>query len=278
MQVKTLFDQLKIATLSLYDERESANIAYWLIDVFFEKKKHQMLDDITISAELLADWLKRLAAGEPPQYILGLADFYGELFFVNSSVLIPRPETEELVYLIEKSFEPQSVKNLLDIGTGSGCIVLTLAKYFPQWSCVGLELSESALQTAEANAKKLGIKNVSWLQTDFLQIDFTEMPNFDVIVSNPPYIDKEESLMMRKNVLQYEPHLALFSPSDDVLIFYRKIAALGKLKLNVGGAVFVELHEAHSEACKRIFEAEFYREITCFNDLQGKERMLVARC
>jgi release factor glutamine methyltransferase len=277
-----VFQALKGACVPVYDEREADNVVNWLLEVGFGFKRHDKRDDIPISEEVLQDWCRRLSSAEPPQYILGMADFYGRELIVNDSVLIPRPETEELVHTIIQNYPKNAPLTILDIGTGSGCIALSLALHFASATVFGLDKSEKALKTANVNAKKYNASNLSFFKCDFLETEPNEILQNckvrpDIIVSNPPYIAPSEIGTMRKNVTEYEPHLALFAPEENVLVFYKKIAEFSPYILAEGGEVYAELHENHAQECANIFRNEGFRKVEIIRDLQDKERILRAK-
>lgn len=211
---------------------------------------------------------------EPLQYILGETSFYGLDFKVNSSVLIPRPETEELVDWVLKENTREGLK-VVDLGTGSGCIAVAVAKNRPSWEVTAADISPEALKLAVRNAA-LNSAGVTFVQEDMLNLsaDFQNR-KFDLILSNPPYVTLEQKDEMQSNVLDYEPHLALFAPGPDPLIFYRAVAAFAATTLEVHGKVYVELNESLSEKSAGIFEEKGFRtEIA--KDIHGKYRMLKA--
>ncbi len=211
---------------------------------------------------------------EPLQYILGMTSFYGLDFRVNSSVLIPRPETEELVDWILKENAREGLK-VVDLGTGSGCIAVAVVQSRPSWEVTAVDISPEALKLAAQNAA-LNNTGVSFVQEDILNlsVDF-QSRKFDLILSNPPYITLEQKDEMQPNVLDYEPHMALFAPGPDPLIFYRAIADFAGTNLEIHGKVYVELNESLSEESAGIFEEKgFKTEIA--KDIHGKYRMLKA--
>lgn len=291
------------ALLSYYDTREAAQICDWVLEHVSGKKRIDRLMDK--EALLTADQQSRLAqilaelqSYRPIQYVLGEAWFAGMKFFVNEAVLIPRPETEELVeWMVEDTLNAerltrnaeqeisniehrtpnteQGTKNILDIGTGSGCIPIALAKKLPHCSVSAIDVSEAALAVALKNAANLEA-DVQFLQTDFLdELQWPHLPVIDIIVSNPPYIKVAEQENMARHVLDFEPSLALFVPDEDALLFYRKIAAFGKTHLRAEGGVFVEINEALGKETVTLFEQLGYT-VTLRKDLQGKDRMIKA--
>lgn len=229
--------------------------------------------DVATDAALQGS-LEKLLKHIPVQYITGEALFYNLKFKVNSQVLIPRPETEELVQEAISFLKTTKGRKVLDIGTGSGCIPISVKKNIPHAEIISIDISGGALQIAAENA---AANNV---QIDFRIMDFLNeknhdtFPIFDVIISNPPYIPEEDKSAMDKNVLLHEPHLALFVPQHDPLLFYKKILSFAKQHLAENGKIFLETHEDHAKATAALFNTENYlTEIK--EDMQGKERMLV---
>ena len=219
--------------------------------------------------------INRIKSNEPIQYITGIAWFMGMKLLVNPSVLIPRPETEELVDYAIKKLESRKRTNpkILDVGTGSGCIAMAIKKYFPQSDVFGLDISSEALQVARENSKRLDLE-VNWMQGDILSDNpFSSGSKFDVIISNPPYITKAEQHLMDTSVLKYEPDVALFTGNDDPLIFYNAIINVAKRHLANGGFISLECNENYVHRV-----AELYRNIgllvEVFKDMQGKDRFV----
>ncbi len=217
--------------------------------------------------------IQRLARNEPIQYILGYAPFLSYDFSVTPDVLIPRPETEEMVAAILAD-EALSGKRILDIGTGSGCIAISLKKACPQAEVAAVDISEKALAVAKKNATTLGA-TVSWYQLDFLSQDLPQA-QWDVIVSNPPYIPQHEKRTMATHVTDYEPSLALFVPDEAPYLFYRRIAAVGHSHLGPKGKIYVEIHASHADSIHAIFRQMGYASVTLHRDLQGRQRWIVA--
>lgn len=216
---------------------------------------------------------QRLLKGEPLQYVLGQADFYGYKFKVDPAVLIPRQETEELVYLILEQHGNRPLR-LLDVGTGSGCIPITLKLKRPAWQVEALDVSPEALQIARANAQRLEAE-VGFLQFDILDTaQWPAQPQYDIIVSNPPYIPPSETKHVPLHVLRHEPHLALFTETEDALVFYRTIAALARQQLKEGGWLYFELNEFNGEEVMEIVENQGFKSVELERDLNGKSRML----
>jgi release factor glutamine methyltransferase len=195
---------------------------------------------------------------------------------VNENVLIPRPETEELVGMIITNNQQNSDIKILDIGTGSGCIPIALKKHLPDAVITSIDFSEGAILVAKENAS---IQNtaIQFIHVDFLdESGWTSFPKFDVIVSNPPYIPLNEKEKMDKNVTAYEPGMALFVPDNDPLLFYKKIAAFGKKHLNPEGKIYLETHEDYAKETAAAFTALQYEHVVIKEDMFGKERMVIA--
>lgn len=223
--------------------------------------------------EDLNDILTRLQKYEPIQYIIGMEDFCGLQFQVNRSVLIPRPETQELVYWICKD-NPTGELHILDIGTGSGCIPITLAKQLPHAHISSWDISEEALRTAERNCQLNGVK-VKLIQKDVLTAE-TDDKTYDIIVSNPPYITEKEKVQMEANVLNWEPSLALFVPDADPLLFYRRIAELGRNILKESGKLYFEINREYGTETKKMLKELGYHNMELKKDLFGNDRMIKA--
>ncbi|NDV54968.1 peptide chain release factor N(5)-glutamine methyltransferase [Parabacteroides sp. 52] len=226
----------------------------------------------------ITEIIDRLRQAEPIQYIIGKAYFYDAYFLVNPATLIPRPETEELVehILCDDNGEKKTV---LDIGTGSGCIAISLAKGMPNAEIIGIDISDKALETARENARLLKAENASFFLTDILSAqDRAQLQPalFDLIVSNPPYVMEKEKKAMEKNVLLHEPHLALFVKDDDPLIYYRHIAQMGKERLQPGGYIYFEINAQCGKEMVELMEQEGYESIERIKDLSGKDRILKA--
>jgi release factor glutamine methyltransferase len=242
--------------------------------------------------ELLQDVAARLLEQEPIQYITATAWFYGLKLYVDRSVLIPRPETEELADWIIKDVlaaglpvfqrktndaDVTSVLKILDVGTGSGCIALALKNKMPLAEVWGCDVSEEALNVARRNGSGNNIR------VDFQGIDFLDeaqqrlLPSVDILVSNPPYIPLRDKAGMQDNVLCYEPHMALFVPDEDALLFYRALARFGWKRLHDGGSIYLEIHEDLGQAVEELFTNEGYGSVEIRMDMQGKERMVKVR-
>lgn len=334
--MKTTIQLLRERLSSLYPMGEVRAITELLLEEVCGLTRTQILlyrDDLVLpreQAELLATYADRLALGEPVQQVLGYEWFCGRRFGVTRDVLIPRPETAELVRwivdsLVDKGVDKgvdnpvdkvvgmpvdnpvdnpvenlvenpldkgmeKGVENLVekgmdnplitivDIGTGSGCIALSLAADINNSQVVAVDLSTAALQVAERNAKALGIKNVRFCQADALSEDILrvipELSTVDILVSNPPYICDRERQEMSVNVLDYEPQMALFVPDDDPLLFYRSIARAGLQMLRPGGWLYFEINEAYGPATCDLLRSWGYQQVELRRDMDGRERMV----
>lgn len=222
--------------------------------------------------KIFSKYVKKLREGSPIQYVLGEASFFGMTLSVTPATLIPRPETEELVEWVLSEQKPAAGKALLDIATGSACIALALKRHCPTAFVSAFDISEEALSVAAQNARNLG------LDVRFFRADLREEKNYacqwDVIVSNPPYIPLSEKTDMDQNVVGYEPHTALFVPDEDPLLFYRHIARFATIHLKPGGSLYLELHYRYADDCRALFEEAGFRQILLKNDISGKQRML----
>jgi release factor glutamine methyltransferase len=222
----------------------------------------------------LAQMTSQLLAFRPVQYVIGTAWFFDLPFTVNEAVLIPRPETEELVQWILEEKETRQNASILDIGTGSGCIPIALKKNWPAAQVSALDVSEAALAVAKTNAQALDA-DITWIQASILDEKRWPDSSFDIIVSNPPYIPQQESGLLDKNVTDWEPHLALFVPDNDPLLFYRQIASFAKQHLALNGALYFECHQQYAGAVTTMLEQmDITPELK--QDLFGNERMVKA--
>lgn len=217
--------------------------------------------------------LQRLEKYEPIQYIEGKKYFSGREFFVRQDVLIPRPETEELVELAAQACKPNA--KILDIGTGSGCIAISLAKKLPEAEVHAWDISEAALEVAKQNNEQLSA-SVHFEQHDILTYQATGEEAFDLIISNPPYITESEKAEMEANVLAWEPSIALFVPDNDPLLFYRRIGELALRMLTPNGKLFFEINRAYGDATKQLLCNQGYKNIHIQKDLSGNDRFVYA--
>jgi len=262
----------------VYDKEEVHCFFYILCDFFLQYSRFEvsMSQDTMVSETNIARFEKvllRLKAQEPIQYILGTTEFYGLTFKVNEHTLIPRPETEELVdWVLSNLHDQDSVLDILDIGTGSGCIAISLAKNIPTARVSGLDISEKALEVAQENAVKNQVL-VSFCKKDILET--TALKNkYDVMVSNPPYVRQLEKKAMNANVLDYEPGLALFVPNEDPLLFYRKIAQLALVSLQTRGWLYFEINEYLSKEMDVLLKDIGFANIEIKKDFREVPRMI----
>ncbi|MFV8270332.1 peptide chain release factor N(5)-glutamine methyltransferase [Flavobacterium sp. GT2N3] len=265
---------------SIYDAGEAESFFYLILE---EKHKVKRIDlalhpDLVFSEEEIIIWnsiLEQLKQEIPVQYLLGKTSFYGLDFEVNENVLIPRPETEELVEWIlesQKSKGESQKIHILDIGTGSGCIAISLAKNLPHATVFAIDISEKALATAKINAENNSV-NVTFINQNILEtVDLRQQ--FDIIVSNPPYVRHLEKAEIKKNVLDNEPHLALFVEDNDALIFYKKIAELAKKNLSKNGQLFFEINQYLGKEMVDLLEKMNFNNIELRKDIYGNDRMI----
>jgi release factor glutamine methyltransferase len=265
---------------NIYEEGEATAISTLVIDHLLDGK----LDKVLVREKKMNEAqqaqldtiLQRLLTHEPVQYVLGESWFCGLKFYVDKNVLIPRPETEELVeWIISNCKFPVDELSIFDIGSGSGCIPISLKRRIRKAQVSSCDASEAALQVARRNASVLGT-DVNFLHLDFLDpAKRAALPSFDIIVSNPPYVPEKDKQQMSANVVKYEPSIALFVPDNDALVFYKAIAAFGKSKLNPDGTIYMEIHEDLGEAVMHLFREKGYV-VELKKDMQGKDRMIRA--
>ncbi len=278
MLIKDLRAHIIALLRPLYDEREAISIASLYIrekiglpNYEISLKLNDKVED-TIVKSALSDTMK-LAKGVPIQQVLGYEEFFGLKFNVSSDVLIPRPETEELVQMIIKEIGDKEVF-IWDIGTGSGCISISLAKFLPKAKVFASDISLNALVIARENAKNNGV-SVVFAQSDMLELNspFGDT-KFDIIVSNPPYVPISDRKKMHINVSEYEPEIALFVPDDDKLLFYKAISLIGEKYLKSSGKIFIETYNRFHEDLTAVFLAARYQKIESINDFFGQNRFM----
>ena len=267
----------------LYDVHEAAAVAKAYLQARLHLPAHELVlrsNDPLPSAlnGQLDNELLLLQQGTPLQYVLGEAEFYGLTFKVTPDVLIPRPETEELVDLIVKQHQHSPTLRIWDVGTGSGCIAIALAKHLPQAQVFATDLSEAALTIARANAEANQVK-ITFAQHDMLDaahLPFGDTP-FDILVSNPPYIPAALRSTMHPNVVAHEPHSALFVPDDQPLLFYEALALIGKKCLKPQSSLFAETFEGYHEELKGLFLSQGYDNFQSLEDINEKKRMICVK-
>lgn len=277
----------------VYDEQEIESFFYLVLESFHHKKRIDLAlnPEMEMDALQLLRWesvLAELQKQKPIQYILGETEFYGLPFLVNENTLIPRPETEELVDLIIKNEgrgkREEGRVSIVDIGTGSGCIAISLAKNILNAEVFAIDISEKALATAQKNAEintvKVNFINVDILNSNDLEqlatSNFQLPAKFDIIVSNPPYVRNLEKAEIKPNVLEYEPHLALFVEDTDALLFYRKIAQLAKKNLSLNGTLYFEINQYLGKETVQLLEDLGFSSIELKKDIYGNDRMISA--
>ncbi|GET32447.1 release factor glutamine methyltransferase [Prolixibacter bellariivorans] len=278
--MRRLFDHIREKLSVRYEPSECESISFLIFEHILgysrlqvHLKKDETIPDAKVTE--IEEILNRLVEGEPIQHILGKADFFGLTFYVNPHVLIPRQETEELVdWIINEN--KLAAPEILDIGTGSGCIPVSLAKNIPDAEVSAYDISAEAISIANQNAKNNAVsirtRQVDILQWEAVSIDKT----FDIIVSNPPYVKEEEKKLMQEHVVSHEPHLALFVSNDDPLIFYRRIAEFAQQHLSPEGTLYFEINEALGHETVSLLQENGFNNVTLRKDINGKDRMICA--
>ncbi len=265
---------------SIFDLQEIESFFYIITEFLHQKKRIDLAlePNFSINAIEVEKWnaiIAQLKQEKPIQYILGETEFYGLRFLVNENTLIPRPETEELVDLIinrQKAKVKSKKLKILDVGTGSGCIAISLVKNLPEAKIFALDVSEKALETAKMNAE-INKVEVEFLHQSILETEDLKQ-QFDIIVSNPPYVRNLEKEEIKKNVLEYEPHLALFVEDNDPLIFYRKIAQLAQKNLSENGKLYFEINQYLGKETVDLLESLGFQNIELIKDVYGNDRMI----
>lgn len=277
MEIGAIYKESVQRLVGLYGAAEATSMVAILFEDLLGISKQELIRKPKAKLEIghierLEDAIGKLLSHIPIQHIVGFTYFLNRKFFVGQEVLIPRPETEELVMLICKENKLPS-PSILDIGTGSGCIPISLALNIPQSKVYAVDISAEALRLAEKNAQNLKAK-VTFRKLDILEEVWTEP--LDILVSNPPYIPLLERASISKNVVDHEPAIALFVPDEDPLIFYRRIGETGIKILRPEGRLYVEIHEKLAKKTAALFTQQGYRGVTIHQDLNGKERMVSA--
>lgn len=269
-----LIQQITEAISTHYDATEARAIAFRCLDLGWNLSSMDVI--LKKEVELPPDWsgsLARLAAGEPLQYVMGKTYFRDHLFAVNSETLIPRPETEELVDLVLRHV-PENA-SVLDVGTGSGCIPISLKLERTSLQVEAWDISAGALEMASQNAKALGV------EVEFKQQDIFAWPSsvgaWDVVVSNPPYVTEKEKKQMANHVLDFEPHLALFVPNDDALKYYEALADFAQARLKAGGYLCLEINQHFGTQMTELLFRKGFQEVKLLTDFKGNDRMIMAQ-
>jgi release factor glutamine methyltransferase len=268
---KAIFDYT-FSSIKLYEENEARSIAFQILN-HFDISRTNILTDKTIvftETDKLNSIIEKINQAEPLQYILGETEFYGRKFSVNKNVLIPRPETEELVDIIINENKNKDLK-ILDIGTGSGCIPITLSLEIPGSKVYSMDISKDALTTAKENALSLNT-TVDFIHFDILTTDNFKVKDLNIIVSNPPYVTDSEKKLMQKNVLDYEPHLALFVDDNNPLIFYSKILDFAQDHLVNEGKCYFEINENFGEELVNLMRSKKFTDVSIIQDIHSKNR------
>ena len=262
-----------------FDEREAENLFKYALEDYFKKrfldiKNYDLSDD---EIEELNYIYGKISDHYPIQYLFNKTEFYGVDFYVDENVLIPRAETEELIHwILTDHADSNSNLSLLDIGTGSGCIPIILKKNKPTWNIAAIDISENALEVARTNALKHHTE-IEFIEGDILNAQFSMLNSqFDIIVSNPPYIPTKEKALMSTSTIQHEPHLALFVQDEHPIIFYEKIADFAKNHLAENGKLYFELNEFNADDVREMLENKGFQNIIIKKDFAGKDRMLRA--
>ena len=282
MTLHEAFYTLKTELNKLYPEQEAQAIAHEVMENITQLSKidRLMSKEQLLSSSQQNEWdyiLDELLQGKPMQYVLGKCYFMGKEFLVDKNVLIPRPETEELViWILNDWAQDKEGKSIFEIGTGSGCIPISLKAEWPEAQINACDVSLGALTVAQKNASHLE-QDINFFEQNILDKSlWHHLTQYDIIVSNPPYIPVNEIPSMEANVHEHEPHLALFVADTDRFLFYRIIAQLGKTKLKEGGAIYCEIHRDFPEETKAVFEAEGYTNIELRKDMHDNWRMIKA--
>jgi release factor glutamine methyltransferase len=269
--IKILSQNLKNKITS-YPEEEAAEIVFIILSAYYRVNRIHVSMGVEVDERLLPDnIIDRINAREPVQYVLGQTNFCDVFIRVNPHVLIPRPETEELVFHAIKT----KPKTVLDLGTGSGCIPIAIAQACPQATVYGVDVSEEALNVARLNAY-LNEQKVEFLNKDILNFEWETDTTFDLIISNPPYVKASEIKDMDALVVDNEPHLALFVPDNDPLVFYKKIVTVGEKYLKKGGKIMVEINSSLGNETLLLFQNPSYKKAVLKKDFYGKDRFVFA--
>ncbi|HET7178900.1 MAG TPA: peptide chain release factor N(5)-glutamine methyltransferase [Chryseosolibacter sp.] len=280
---RVLFREI-IARISLRENPEEIQtMVYLLLEHFLSLSRTDIMSGKVIEyagpvSVQLQNAIERINLGEPIQYVIGYEYFFGRKFHVNQSVLIPRPETEELVRLVLSHARTLTAGDdvrplkILDIGTGSGCIAITLSAELRNAEIFGTDVSNAALSVASGNANALNAR-VTFVEHDILR-EVLPFDNLDIVVSNPPYVTSAEKASMQPNVLDFEPHTALFVPSDDPLLFYEKIAEDVRKTLTRNGFVAVEVNENFADQVSTLFRQNGFASVLVTKDISGKDRIV----
>lgn len=260
-----------------YPVTEANAISRRLLTDLFDISLTDMIlhgDDLVVDADQVSDCADRLSKGEPVQYVVGFEEFYGQRFIVTPDVLIPRPETQEIIDFIIKNTNKNNKHTILDIGTGCGVIAITLAYELHKAQVSAMDISSEALEIAKKNALNIGA-DVQFILNDILTDSYSNK-KYDIIVSNPPYVTESEKLLMRPNVLDYEPETALFVPDNDPLKFYKAIAVFALKSLTDNGKLYIEINEKFADEITNMLQILYFKNVMLCRDFNDKPRMICA--
>ena len=289
--IKTVFQTITAQLQTIYDKNEAESIAFLLIEFLYKNSRTDVLvakELINFDEKLLQSYISRLLQHEPIQYIIGKAFFYENDFIVNQHTLIPRSETEELVHLIIQENKFRNHLKIIDIGTGTGCIPITLFHNLIQADVYGIDIDKDTLEVAKKNARNLSA-NITWINQDILNTEIAWQSNFqvkldvqsdlkfDIIVSNPPYVRELEKTAMQPNVLNYEPAKALFVSNENPLIFYEAIANFALKYLAKQGKLYFEINQYLGQETKQMLENKGFIEVEIIKDLHENDRICKAK-
>ncbi|WKK85441.2 peptide chain release factor N(5)-glutamine methyltransferase [Marivirga arenosa] len=277
MNSKALFDKIKSELIKFEEEAEAEAISYLILENIYQISRMDILigkevDENSEYSEKLESYLIELKSGKPIQHIMGRVEFYGRQFLVNSNVLIPRRETEELVHLILEQNPDLSEKTIIDIGTGSGIIPITIAKERKESILYAVDISSAAIATAKRNAQ-LNRAEIQFIHSDILSEDLS-IPKCSIWISNPPYVRDIEKNKMHTKVLDYEPDLALFVEDNSPLIFYKRITKIAFDNLLNQGKLYFEINEAFGSEVQEILHNAGFGDVIIKKDMQGKDRFV----
>ena len=283
--MKTILHSIREQLWDFYPDSEIKSFGYLILESVCNMDKSSVLrrkdKQLSLNERFrIQEIIEELKKYRPIQYILGETEFFGLKFKVDENVLIPRPETEELVEWVIKEKRSQSGYQLLDIGTGSGCIAIALAKHLPETEVYALDISSEALDVARQNAI-INQAEVHFFQHDILKDEPFAFPfsslSFDYIVSNPPYIPLEEKAVVAKNVLDYEPHSALFVSQENPLLFYERIADFARYALREAGSLYFEINSRYGRESVKMLEDKNFRSVKLLKDISGNDRIIIAK-
>ena len=278
MKIKAFKSEFINRLENIYDSSEVDSFFSICLENIEGKTRFDLMLDRDLEIKELEEWehvIIQLIEERPIQYIFKQAHFYGLIFNVDENVLVPRPETEELVeWIVSSVVDVNKSIKILDIGTGSGCIAISLAKHLANAKVYAMDISEKALEIAKCNAL-LNEVDVTFIKQDILNLERL-VDSYDIIVSNPPYVRNLEKVEIHNNVLNYEPHLALFVEDDKALIFYEKIVSLASSGLQKGGMLFFEINQYLGKETAQLFDLDSFKEVTLRKDIMQNDRMIRA--